>query len=132
MKLNQLRLVVVLFSFACVGRTVIGNDPFAEIQDVRIGDERFCDADLSMLLEIPSLRVLDLSRTAISDDGIALLLQKSKLAGLDFSRTQISDRSLLTFDKLPELRELDIASTNVTKGALEEFRRRNPRCLVFD
>ncbi len=111
---------------------IFDNHPFAEIHDVMINDERFGDADVSILLQIPSLCTLDLSMTRITDEGVAFLAKNSKLAKLDFSSTQISNRSLETLDKLPELRELDVYDTNVTKEALEEFRKRHPDCLVFD
>ena len=110
---------------------IFDDDPFAEIQDVKINGEQFRDADVYVLLELPDLRVLDLSVTGITDDGIALLAENSKLAKLDFSRTRISNRSLLILDNLPELRELDIANTNITKDAVQEFQKRHPDCLVF-
>ena len=106
--------------------------PFAEIQIVSIHDERFFDADLSLLLKIPSLRELDLSMTQVTDEGVVLIIANANLAKLDLSHTQISDRSLLTLDNLPNLCELDIVKTKVTKRALEEYRKRHPDCLVLD
>jgi Leucine Rich Repeat (LRR) protein len=111
---------------------IFDNDPFAEIQDVMIRDERFCDAEVSVLLEFPGIRVLELSETGITDGGVALLAKNSRLVKLDLSQTQITDHSLQALDKLPELRELDISNTRTTKEAAESFQKRHPRCLVFD
>ncbi len=111
---------------------IFDDHPFAQIYEVTILDQRFCDADMPLLDEFAGLRVLCLSLTRVTDDGVWLLTKNNKLTKLELSRTQISDRSLLMLDKLPELRELDIGGTNITKSALEEFRKRHPDCLVFD
>lgn len=106
--------------------------PFAEIESVSIRDEQFSDANVPLVLGIYSLRVLDLSMTRITDQGIAQLSKISRLTKLNLSHTEISDRSLLMLDELHELRELAIVNTKVSKQAADEFRKRHPDCLVHD
>lgn len=109
----------------------IGDD-FAQVLEVVVGlrwtGPQVGDAELGYLAErtqsFASLRWLDLSRSAISDDGLLLLGTLGGLRRLDLSHTQITARGLEVLDDLAALEQLTLTGTGI--GAFRTYRlRRN-------
>jgi hypothetical protein len=81
------------------------------------------DADLVWLEELPGLRVLRLSGTAVTDGGLEQLRGLAGLHTLDLSRTAVSDRGLVHLQRLTALQTLDLRGTCVTDEGVDALRR---------
>ncbi|MEY5020444.1 MAG: hypothetical protein RLZ22_1532 [Verrucomicrobiota bacterium] len=83
--------------------------------------EKFGDAELAKLAPIlTSMVSLDLSYSALSDDGVDLLATASQLKSLRLAETGIGDAALETLSKLTELESLNLYGTKVTsQGVLK-------------
>ena len=69
------------------------------------------DRTLEQVCSIPTLRLLDLSHTQITDKGMAFLPRLKGLEELTLHNTGISDLGLKPVAKLANLRLLDLADT---------------------
>jgi serine/threonine protein kinase len=64
---------------------------------------------------------VDLSRSAVTDDGLVHLRGLSRLIELDLNRTQISDAGLAPLGPLTQLESLDLSGTRTTDSGLTEL-----------
>ena len=62
---------------------------------------------------------IDLSETAISDDGLAILASLPDLEYLQLADTTITDRGLVFLAECTKLKRLDIRRTRISANALE-------------
>ena len=85
---------------------------------VGLGD-RFDDAALAKLAPVlPSMVSLDISHTAVTDDGVKILASATGLKSLRLAETLIGDASLETLVNLTELESLNLYGTQVTSQGL--------------
>lgn len=86
------------------------------------------------LLELASqrsrLRLLDLSFTQVSDEGLKSVAALSELRHLSLIGCQITDRSVNAMARLSQLREVYLAKTAVSDQATEQLRRTLPKCRI--
>ncbi|WP_197440311.1 hypothetical protein [Polystyrenella longa] len=76
--------------------------------------------------------VLNLSRTAISDEGIMLLTQFPNLYVLDVSQTNITDACLPALKKMPRVSRLVIKETGLSAESIQELKTTFPRKNIVD
>jgi hypothetical protein len=76
------------------------------------------EAGLAQLSASRSLKVLDLSRTSVTDDGVKRLSRLKTLEELALNQTAVGDAGLAAIAQLPELRMLDLSETRVTSAGL--------------
>jgi hypothetical protein len=79
-----------------------------------MGDS-FNDAELAKLAPVlPSMLALDISHSAVTDEGVKILASATALKSLRLAETAVSDASLETLAKLTELESLNLYGTQVT------------------
>jgi hypothetical protein len=90
---------------------------------VVLGKTPLTDAGLASAVELRSLTGLILRETAISDAGLAHLANVTTLTSLNLSGTKITDAGLAQLANLPRLRSLILTSTAVTDAGLVALAR---------
>lgn len=87
-----------------------------------------CDrlSRIDRLRSVPSLRILVLWRTKVSD--LSPLAGLTNLQELDLSGTRVSDVGLLA--ALTNLQRLDLTGTKVPKEQVEALRTKLPKCKI--
>lgn len=89
-------------------------EPWVEVV-ARLQGEAFDDDDLAAIAPLaPAVDTLDLSGTAVTDDGLAALREMSFLRRLDLSRTAVSDTGLRHLTGLDRLESLNLYGTDVS------------------
>ena len=84
-------------------------------------------AGIALLLkELPDLRELSLSDTAITDQSLAGIDALVNLRSLDLSQTLVTDASIDVLSKLPDLSEIDIEGTAITAAGVEKLKNARP------
>jgi hypothetical protein len=76
------------------------------------------DADVTSLEQMPQLKELDLSRTAITDRSLELISNLPNLESLSLASTLITDDGLEHLRKCRSLRRLNLMWTNTGDGAI--------------
>jgi hypothetical protein len=76
------------------------------------------------------LRALDLSRTAVSDEGMADIAKLEELQTLRLSATRVTDTGLARLKDLHRLDSLDLTGTRVALEAIRAFKMASPKCHV--
>lgn len=82
---------------------------------------RVTDAGIEHLLELTTLRELDLSGANVTDAGMKQLFRLPKLQDLVLRETKISDRGLAVLAKLTSLRQLVLSQTRITDVGLKHL-----------
>ena len=77
-----------------------------------------------------SLRLLDLSFTRLSDEGLASVASQSELRHLSLIDCRVTDGGIESLSRLARLREIYLAKTAVSASAAEQLRRRLPACRI--
>ena len=115
-----------------------------ELVELTLGGTQVTDEGLIHLTQLPRLRVLRLSRTAITDAGMSVLAKCETLESIDVSQTQVGDQGVWELRALPRLRILNLFQTRVTDRGLASFqdaehrsaarieRLNLDRCLITD
>lgn len=83
--------------------------------------DRFTDKQIELLLGLPYLDSLNLSRTAVTDAGLVTLTKLPSLASLNVG-TGCTERSLPTLALLPKLRELRL-EIELTPAGLKDLNK---------
>jgi hypothetical protein len=78
----------------------------------------------------PRLRLLDLSFTRISVEGLNSLASLPELRHLSLIGCRITDSGTASLTRLEHLREIYLAKTQVSPQAAETLRRKFPMCRV--
>ncbi len=101
-----------------VVQAVAQGDPRLEV-NASVAQPPISDADLRLLAPIADAVVqLNLSRTAVTDEGLAHLKGFDRLEQLRIDSTPIGDRALACVASMPRLEVLNIHSTKVTDDGL--------------
>ena len=78
----------------------------------------------------PRLRLLDLSFTRVSDEGLKSVASLSELRHLSLIDCQVTDRGITSLTRLLQLREVYLSKTAVSSQAAEQLRRKFPMCRI--
>ena len=78
----------------------------------------------------PQLRLLDLSFTRVSDEGLRAVTSQSELRHISLINCRVTDRSVASLVRLTHLREIYLAKTSVSSQATEQLRRKFPNCRI--
>lgn len=85
---------------------------------------------LQVLANMPRLRILNLSKTKMSDQDLDLLKGLSHLTDLGLQSTKITDMAMEHLVKFPGLEGLDLAQTKITDAGLKALAQlKNLRAL---
>ncbi|MGH7191943.1 MAG: hypothetical protein ACREJM_00235, partial [Candidatus Saccharimonadales bacterium] len=82
------------------------------------------------LAAMKDLRVLYLTNTQITSDGVARLRRLSRLEKLLLWNTLIDDRAIEHLKALPNLQEVPFGQVMVSQAAITDFCKAMPRCKV--
>jgi internalin A len=93
-------------------------DRFANLEELDLSDTAISDNGIHYLSSIKSLTKLNISKNKITDKGLSHLISLPKLVKLDVSETQISDAGLKTLIGLENLIHLNINDTNISNAGL--------------
>jgi hypothetical protein len=96
--------------------------PLTQFSSISVLDLRdasgVTDASLTHAKHLTGLRVLDLSRSKLSDAGLVALAKHKSLQVLSLYRTSLTDAGLARIATLPTLQRLNIGRTKVTDAGL--------------
>lgn len=81
--------------------------------------------------DVPSLEMLDLERTRVTDRGVQDLVSLPGLAWLNLDGTRITDAALESLRRIPTLRTLSLMETRVSPAAIERFQTQCEQCEVY-
>lgn len=76
------------------------------------------------------LRLLDLSFTRVSDEGLKSLVALPELRHISLIGCRVTDRGTDSLMRLERLREIYLAKTQVSPQATEKLRRKFPMCRI--
>lgn len=88
---------------------------------VALNSTRVTDAGLHHLRNLPRLSVLDLSDTAVTDKGLRTIGELRSLQFLDLEGTRVTGRGLQSLAGLSNLEVLDLSDTVVAGDGLESL-----------
>jgi internalin A len=80
---------------------------------------------------LTNLKVLDLSRTNVSDKSAPVLASLLKLNELRLTDTQITDAMLQAFHSHPHLDALEVSGTRVTKDGVKALKKARRKMAVY-
>jgi Leucine-rich repeat (LRR) protein len=86
---------------------------------------------LQFIAQMPAIEELYLNDTAITDQGLAHLADIKTLKTLFLSGTKVSDASLTQFEQMTSLEHLELRDTGVTEIAIARLRTKLPNCAIF-
>lgn len=89
------------------------------LKTLRLTGTGISNQALEEISGLPALRVLHLSKTEITDDGLKHITCMQTLEELSLSGCAISDQSLVHICRLPALQILKLGETRVTDAALQ-------------
>ncbi len=101
-----------------------------ELELLGLGDNTRLTS-MKELPELPQLRYLSLSFTAVDDECLKDLKRLKNLRGLDLYGTKVSDDGLKTLAELTELKSLDLRSTHVTDAAIKQLQIALPNLKIM-
>lgn len=78
----------------------------------------------------PQLRLLDLSFTRISDEGLKAVASQSELRHISLINCRVTDCGIASLTRLTRLREIYLIKTSVSSQAVEQLRQRLPTCRI--
>ena len=85
---------------------------------LRVWDTKITDRGLYVVESLPKLRWLYLSGTAINGAGLVYLKKLPRLRGLDLRATQITDASMKQLEMLQNLEWIDLSDTQINGKGL--------------
>ena len=80
------------------------------------------DTDLKVLMELTSLKTLNLDSTSITDGGLKELKEFASLESLTLSNTAVTDAGLKELKELVNLHSLTLINNRVTGSGLKELK----------
>lgn len=86
-----------------------------------VESRKFGDDDLAPLRWLPSIEVIALSQTGITDAGLVHLQRLTALRELNLSGTKVSDRGLVALNGFEYLGNLSLQGTSVTGVGLKDM-----------
>ncbi|MEX2579736.1 MAG: c-type cytochrome domain-containing protein [Verrucomicrobiales bacterium] len=92
--------------------------------DFRLAGEEATDENIgSVRMIAPNVAHLDLSKTAVTDEGLAVVVDLPNLVRLDLSRTSVGDDGLEHLRGLDELRYLNLYGSEVSDAGLVQLEK---------
>lgn len=96
-----------------------------------VSGSELSDLGLQVLASTRSqLRLLDLSFTRISDEGLKAVASQSELRHISLINCRVTDSGIASLTRLTHLREIYLTKTSVSSQAAEQLRRRFPTCRI--
>jgi hypothetical protein len=95
------------------------------------GQPKFSDATLRHVVNLTSLRELDLSHSSFSTWGLVHIKGLTHLRSLNLHGTGVTDSGLANLDNLTELETLSLRDTFVTEGGVQKLLEKLPNCKVY-
>jgi hypothetical protein len=111
--------------------TLLGDDLFADVTDVRLGQSAASDVGLQHLKGLAQLRWLDLDGTGVGDAGLEHLKGLTQLRWLDLDGTGVGDAGLEHLRGLTQLQRLCLEGTKVTAAGVKKLQQALPNCKIF-
>lgn len=115
-------------------RTTTVPDDRQQSGGMRYGDFQGCPIDdrkCELLARIPTLEVLVLICTRITDSGLKPLRRLRRLRELDLRGTRISNRAVAHIVRMVNLRIVDVRGTRMTANGIARLRAARPELLVL-
>jgi hypothetical protein len=100
---------------------------YTPVGDIQAGGIlNFSDDDLSPVLALPEVRVLELQNTAVTDAGIKQLAtaEMPNLRSINLSGTSLTGDGLLALATLPDLTDVVVNEGQFTTADVDAFRKR--------
>ncbi|MHB8902160.1 MAG: hypothetical protein ACYC6Y_25665 [Thermoguttaceae bacterium] len=94
---------------------------YDRVVEVRLIDARLTDDFLARLGECRSLRVLNLSRSDVTGEGLKHLVRLGSLEDLDLSYTKVGDDDMATVGQMGSLRRLDLSRDRLSGRGLHRL-----------
>lgn len=76
------------------------------------------------------LRLLDLSFTRISDEGLKAVASQSEIRHISLINCRVTDCGIASLTRLTRLREIYLTKTSVSSQAVEQLRQKLPTCRI--
>ncbi|MCY2963111.1 MAG: hypothetical protein NT069_05555 [Planctomycetota bacterium] len=92
----------------------------------------FVAKDLRPILELPTLKWLDITSLGFGDEVTLELVAATQLELLGITNLKVTDAGMERLRELKQLRDLDIVGTQVTYEAAAAFFELNPHCKISD
>lgn len=104
----------------------------SQIESLHIRGAGITDEDLKLISErMPNLRVLNLTRNPVSDDGLNVLAEMHQLEQLTLSRTKITGNGLKLLASLKKIRWLDLRDTDVAEDDTTALQTERPQLRIL-
>jgi hypothetical protein len=100
------------------------------LTELNFQDTPLDDSILKEICRLRTVKRLDLSGTAVTDEGIFHLRNLGGLVHLSLARTAVSDQSKSSLMTLQQLKYLDLSATAVSQKTATAIRAALPRCDV--
>jgi hypothetical protein len=97
---------------------------------VALSKSRVTDAGLAALADLPELQTLFLTDTAVTDAGLVHLRKFTRLNYLHLDGTAVTDAGVESLKSLTSLVQLDVRRTKVTDSAVARLKATNKRVAV--
>ena len=91
---------------------------------------RIISTDVPLLLDMPELRAVGLSDTAVTNAALPLLARLPHLEALDLDGTVIDDAAVEPLASFPNLEFLHVTRTMLRQSGIRELRQRLPHCEI--
>ena len=104
-------------------RSLLGDDFFASVAELRVHSKEFTDALLQDLIPQAKFRRVSIDDTNVTDGGLEHLKKLTHLTFLSLGGTQVTDAGLAKLDRLTELQILFLDRTRVTDAGMKHLRR---------
>ncbi len=100
------------------------------VSDLSLARTRVTDATVPLLARMRDLRLLDLSATGCTAEGLAALQELPNLEGLNLARTDLGDGAVGMIAAMPALRRVHLWRSGVTNDGVAALRRLRPELFV--
>lgn len=100
------------------------------LEHVRLKGTKLSVADMARLAKIPNLNELGLDHTNVGDDHLEQLLPAHNLRVLWLSKSAVTDVGLVHLHKLGSLQRVFLHATSVTSQGVDDLRRALPNCQI--
>jgi hypothetical protein len=112
-------------------RSLLGEDYFQTVVALGLCNSIVNDGDLSVLLNLPDLKILRLDNNNFTDDALAYVKKLNKLEILYIRGTAISDQGLEQLKELPHLQKLTLSYTKVTDEGIKQLQAACPKIEII-
>jgi hypothetical protein len=97
-----------------------------------LGDDLSADIDLEVLSELAELADVGLFGGRITDEQLRAIANHPRIEGVRLQGcTALTDEALSILAEMPKLERLQLLGTTFSPKALNEFKAKRPKCLVY-